>query len=171
MKKKGFKLIIFYLVFVITGLAGHFINDFFSAKKALEMSLKWCGIGVAGFALYYAYLSTFGYDQFVPVWRNVIGLITLSAVVFMVSLVSVQGILIELNCIIGNQKDYRLTGVVTKIKYPDKKKIGNNYTLDIARRVERDTIEMVVPTNHYKEGDKFDKMMKIGSLGLIYSDN
>ncbi|MBR9776721.1 MAG: hypothetical protein GYB55_17545 [Cytophagales bacterium] len=103
--------------------------------------------------------------------ENLLGTIVLIAIISLITLVSFQGYLILINSHLGQQKKYLLTGQITKLDFPKEKKIGNKYSIEIARKLEQDTISLDVPTNGYIEAENFTKTMKMGSLGFIYSKN
>ena len=69
----------------------------------------------------------------------------------MVTFISFQGLLMLINNNIGEQKNYKLCGKIIKLHYPEKKKIGNKYSIFIKRKIEKDTIELNVPKNEYVE--------------------
>lgn len=170
-KKKNLVLITLFLIFAIIGILGNYSYDFMTSKQALGAAFKWCGIPTLMFAVYYAYRSTFGHDSSIPVWKNLLATVVITIIVSMITLLSFKGLLIRINCRLGLQKDYLLSGQILKLNYPEKKKAGNSYSLQIIREIEKDTIDLEVPTNRYLTGEKFNKLMKIGSLGFIYSKN
>lgn len=168
--KNDLKLIIPFILFVILGLYGMYSMDFISVSQTMKMTFKWCLVPTIIFALYYAYRSSFGNKTIIAVWRNTLTFIVITILTGMVTFVSFQGVLMIVNKNIGLQKEYLLSGKITKLNYPEKKKVGNKYSIEIERKLEKDTIELNVPTNKYHEGQNFEKLMKIGSLNFIYSE-
>ncbi|MBI0400563.1 hypothetical protein [Cyclobacterium marinum] len=169
--KRDLKLILPFLIFVIVGISGVYSVDFITGEQTLAAAIKWCGIPTLIFALYYSYQATFGHRNDIPIWKNLLGTIVLIAIISLITLVSFQGYLILINSHLGQQKKYLLTGQITKLDFPKEKKIGNKYSIEIARKLEQDTISLDVPTNGYIEAENFTKTMKMGSLGFIYSKN
>lgn len=165
---KDLKLIIPFILFVILGVYGVYSTDFISISQTLKKTFEWCIIPITIFALYYAYSSSFGYKTTITIWRNTLTFIMMAIMIGMVTFLSFQGILMIINKNIGEQKEYLLSGKITKLKYTEKKKIGNKYSIEIARKLEKDTIELNVPTREYLKGQNFEKQMKVGSLGFIY---
>lgn len=170
--KKDFKLIIPFILFLIFGVYGIYSVDFISVSQTMKTTFEWCTIPTIIFALYYAYHSSFGYKTTIAIaiWRNTFTFIVMTIIIGMITFTSFQGILMLINKNIGPQKEYLLSGKITKLKYPENKKIGNEYSIEIERKLEKDTIELNVPTNQYFEKQKFEKRMKIGSLNFIYSE-
>jgi hypothetical protein len=168
--KKDFKLIIPFILFVIFGIYGIYSIDFISVNQTMKTAFEWCIIPTIIFSLYYAYHSSFGYKKTIAIWRNTFTFIAIAIMVEMISFTSSQGILMLINKNIGRQKEYLLSGKITKLNYPENKKIGNKYSIEIERKLEKDTIELNVPTNQYFEKQKFKKRMKIGSLNFIYAE-
>lgn len=165
------KLIIPFILFVLLGIYGRYLFDYISVSQTLKITFRWCLIPSIAFALYYAYYASFGYKKIsVPIWKNFFVFLTMTAVILIISLSSFQGILIIINSKLGNQKDYLLSGKIIKIDYLERKKIGNNYSIEIQRKLENDTIKLNVPTNEYHIGQSFEKEMKIGLLNFIYSE-
>lgn len=165
---KDLKLIIPFILFVIVGVYGMYSTDFISISHTLKTTFQWCIIPTTLFSLYFAYRSSFGYRTTIIIWRNTLTFIVVAYMIGMVTFISFQGILMLINKNIGQQKEYLLSGKITKLKYPEKKKIGNKYSIEIERKLEKDTIELDVPTRKYQKGQNFEKRMKLGSLGFIY---
>lgn len=168
--KKDFKLIIPFILFVMLGIYGIYSADFISVSQTMKTTFEWCIIPTIIFSLYYAYQSSFGYKTTIAIWRNTFTFIAMAIIIGMITFTSFQGILMLINKNIGPQKEYLLSGKITKLKYPEREKIGNKYSIEIERKLEKDTIELNVPTNQYFEKQKFEKRMKIGSLNFIYSE-
>jgi hypothetical protein len=166
---KNLKLIIPFILFVIVGIYGIYSVDFISVSQTMKTTLEWCILPTIIFALYYAYRSSFGYNKAIAIWKNTLTFIIMTIMIGMVTFISFQGLLMLINSNIGEQKDYKLCGKIIKLNYPEKKKIGNKYSIFIKREVEKDTVELNVPKNEYVEKQNFEKEMKIGSLKFIYS--
>lgn len=165
-------LIIPFIVFVIIGIYGLYSVNYISESQTMEATFNYCIIPTIIFALYYAYRSSFGYKAvIVPIWKNILSFTVMTIIIGMVTFISFQGILIIINNNIGQQKEYLLSGKIIKLDYPEKKKIGNKYAVEIERNVEKDTIKLNVSTNKYQKGQDFEKSMKIGLLKFIYSEN
>ncbi|WP_187696156.1 hypothetical protein, partial [Xanthovirga aplysinae] len=156
--------------FVIIGISGVYSVDFLTDSTTLDATFDWLIIPVVSLSIFFAYHGTFGYKKEIPVWKNLIGMGALTFVFSMITFISFQVYLIRINCKLGEHKDYLLEGQITKLNYPENKKIGNKYRIEILRAKEMDTVELSVPTNEYFTGQKFRKMMKLGSLGFIYSE-
>ena len=170
--KKDLILIIPFIVFVIIGIYGLYSVNYISESQTMEATFNWCIVPTIIFALYYAYRSSFGYKEvIVPIWKNILSFTVMTIIIGMVIFISFQGILIIINNNIGQQKEYLLSGKIIKLDYPEKKKIGNKYAIVIKRKLEKDTIELNVPTNKYQKGQNFEKSMKIGCLKFIYAEN
>ena len=169
---KDLKLIIPFILFVIMGICGLHSVNYISESQTMEATFNWCIIPTIVFALYYAYRSSFGYKEvIVPIWKNILSFTVMTIIIGMVTFISLQGILISINNNIGQQKEYLLSGKIIKLDYPEEKKIGNKYAIEIERKVEKDTIKLNVPHNNYQKGQNFEKSMKIGLLKFIYSEN
>jgi hypothetical protein len=166
---KDLKLIIPFILFIIVGIYGIYSVDFISVSQTMKMTLEWCILPTIIFSLYYAYRSSFGYDIAIAIWKNTLTFIIMTIMIGMVTFISFQGFLMLVNCNIGEQKNYKLVGKIIKLNYPEKKKIGNKYSIYISRELEKDTIELNVPKNEYVKKQNFEKEMKIGSLKFIYS--
>ena len=167
--KRDLSVIIPFIIFVSIGVYGLFSVDFIEGDPTMDFTFKWFGIPIILLAAYYAFRATFGYDRSVAIWRNIIGFIVMTFITGMILFISFQGLIILINNNIGNHKDYHLHGQIVRLDYPEEKKAGNKYFIDIKRDIEKDTLNLVVPTNHYVQGQLFSKMMKIGSFGFIYS--
>jgi hypothetical protein len=162
------KLIVFFLVFLAGGLYGGYSVDFIQNDKALAMTFRWFTVPSIIIGLYYGYRSTFGYNKETARWRNVIGLVTLTLILGIMSLKFFQGYLVFFNCNLGTQKQIVLKGQVTKLDYPKTKKPFNNYAI-IIETDSNESITLDVPTNEYSVGQIFEKELTLGSLGLLYS--
>lgn len=167
---KDLKLIIPFILFVILGVYGICTNDFISISQPLKTMFEWCIIPITIFALYYAYRSSFGYKTTSTIWKNTLTFIVIAIMTGMVTFISFQGILMLINKNIGQQREYLLSGKIARLKYPEKKKMLNKYSIEIVRELEKDTIELNVPTREYLKDQNFEKQMKVGSLGFIYFD-
>lgn len=170
--KKDLKLIIPFILFVIIGISGLYSVNYISESQTMEATFNYCIIPTIIFALYYAYHSSFGYKEvIVPIWKNILSFTVMTIIIGMITFISFQGILIIINNNIGQQKEYLLSGKIIKLDYPEEKKVGNKYAIEIERKDEKDTIKLNVPTNKYQKGENFEKSMKIGFLKFIYSEN
>lgn len=167
--KRDLNLIIPFLIFVTIGVYGLYSVDFIAWEETMDYTFKYCGVPTILIAAYFAYRSTFGYDKDMEVWRNLLGFIVMTFIAGMVIFISFQGLLILINCNVGQNKEYILDGQITKLDYPEKKKPLNKYSIEIIRAAELDTIKLDVPNNDYEQGEDFSKKMKMGSLGFIYA--
>jgi hypothetical protein len=164
------KKIIPFILFIGIGTIGAFSVETILREKPMAMTLKWCGVPTLIFAIYFAYRASFGYPKKVPVWQNNIGMLTMTAVCCMLFFMAFQGILILINCNIGQQKDYQVQGKITKIESTKSKNGRISYSLWLDRQIENDTVKIEMPYSNFSEGDFFSKKMKEGSLGFIYSN-
>ena len=82
---------------------------------------------------------------------------------------SCQGYLILYNCNVGTQKIFLIKGQVTKLDYPKRKKPLNKYAIVIMTDDNKEIIKLDVPTNQYFVGQTFEKELRLGSLGFLYS--
>lgn len=168
--KKDIKFLIPFGIFITIGMYGSTSVDFLVSSPTFDKTFKWCGIPTLFLSLYYAYRATFGYPNQIALWRNSLNFIVITFLTLIMFFVSIQGILVLTNCKIGEQKEFLLTGRITKLHYPKKKKVFEKYTIEIERKAKGDLIKLDVPTNEYSQGQLFSKKMKIGSLGFIYLD-
>lgn len=167
--KSDLTIIILLLVFVSIGIYGINSIEFIVGKETINFTLKWCGIPILLLALYYAFKSTFAYHKSAEIWRNLVGFVIMTFIMGMVFFISFQGLIILINNNLGDHKEYQLQGKIVNLDYPKDKKIGNKYSIEIKREIELDTIKLDVPTNHYLQGQKFTKKMKIGYFGFLYA--
>lgn len=163
------KLIIPFLLFVGVGIYGLYAVDYVVVSQTTKTTFEWCLLPTLIFALYYAYRCSFGYTKAIALWKNTLTFSLTTIMIVMVTFVSFQGLLMLINSTIGTQKAYKLSGEVITLHYPENKKIGAKYSIFIKREIEKDTIELNVPTNEYVEKQHFEKAMKLGSLQFIYS--
>lgn len=170
--KKDIQIIIPFVLFIGVGTLGTLSKTFILRDSTMAITLKWCGIPILFFAVYYAYKATFGYPKKVAIWRNTISMATVTALCSILFFVAFEGYLILFNCNIGQQSDYSMVGTITKVE-STKSKSGqiSSYNISLHRKLEMDTIRIQVPTGEFIEGQLFSKKMKVGSLGFIYSDN
>lgn len=162
------KLILFFLIFLFIGLYGGYTMDFVQNEKALSMTFKWFTIPSIIIGLYYGYNSTFGYNKEIAKWRSIIGLLTLTLIIGIMSLKSFQGYLVLFNCNLGTQERIVIRGQVTKLDFPKSKKPFNNYAI-VIETDSNESIVLDVPTNEYSVGQIFKKELTLGSLGILYS--
>lgn len=170
--KRDLYIIIPFLLLLIIGVYGVYYLPYISGDQSFGFVKRYLLIPLIVFSLAYAYFSTFGYKQqiTVAVWKNLVVFVVLFIMISMVNFLSFQGSVIIINKEFGAQNNYLLSGEIVKVDYPVPKKWGNKYRVFIKREIENDTIEMDVPTNNYRLGQKFKKEMKIGLLGFIYSE-
>ncbi|SNR53444.1 hypothetical protein [Flavobacterium sp. ov086] len=169
-ENRDLKIIIPFLVLLVIGLYGMYSVDYISVNLTFEFVKKYLLIPLFLFSLFYAYCGTFRSDKKAALWKNILVFIILAMSIGMVTFVALQGLSMIVNKEFGTQHKYNLSGEIIKLNYPENKKIGNKYSIYIKRDVENDTIELNVPTNKYRVGQKINKEMKIGSLKFIYSD-
>ena len=168
--KKDLQVIIPFILFVGIGIYGDFSVNFILRDKPFATTLKWCGVPILLFAVYYAYRATFGYPQKASIWRNTLGFFVMTAICSMLFFVAFEGFLILFNCNIGHQNDYQMKGIITKIEATKSKSGRILYTLLIHRELEKDIVKIDIPKNEFMEGQLFVNQMKVGSLGFIYSN-
>ena len=169
MAKKYFQLIIPFLVFVLIGIYGTFSTDFILRQQSIDMTYKWFSLPAAILAVYFAYRATFGYDK-KKLRQNIIGIIVLSVGCFVLFFTAFEGYLIIYNCNVGEQRAYQLKGQIQNIKITKTRGGRLSYTITIYQELEKDNVELTVPSNIYYEGQYFSEKMKIGSLGFIYNN-
>ena len=167
--KRDLTLILSFLVFLIGGIYFGYSIAFIQNDKALSTTFKWCTIPSVLMAAYYGYRATFGYNMKVAVWRNVLGLLALTAICTLMFLKSFQGYLVFYNCNLGTQRKILIKGQIAKLDYPKSKKPFNNYAVVIITDDNKQTIKLDVPTNQYVVGQLFEKELTEGSLGFLYS--
>lgn len=170
--KRDLYIIIPFLILLIIGICGVYYLPYISGDQSFGFVKRYLLIPLIVFSLAYAYFSTFGYKQqiAVPVWKNLVVFVVMFTIISLVNCLSLQGSVIIINKEFGAQNNYLLSGEIVKVGYPVPKKCGNKYHIFIKREIEKDTIEMDVPTNNYRLGQKFKKEMKVGLLGFIYSE-
>ncbi|MGZ5548911.1 MAG: hypothetical protein ACXWFZ_13285 [Nitrososphaeraceae archaeon] len=82
---------------------------------------------------------------------------------------SSQGYVVLWNAYIGKQEETIVRGIVNKIDYPRRKKLLNSYAIVITSKNTEQPINLDVPSNKYSIGIPFEKRMRKGSLGILYS--
>lgn len=162
------KLIVIFLIFLVGGLYGGYSVDFIQNDKAISLAFKWFTIPSIIIGLYYGYHSTFGYNKEVAKWKNIIGLLTLTLIIGLMSLKFFQGYLVLYNCNFGTQDSLVIKGKVKALDFPKTKKPFNNYAI-IIETDSNANITLDVPTNEYSIGQIFEKELALGSLGILYS--
>ena len=100
--KRDLNDIIPIIIFVSIGVYGLFSVDFIEGDPTMDFTFKWFGLPTVLLAIYYAYRATFGYDNGVAIWRNLIGIIVMTFITSMVLFISFQGLIILINNNIGN---------------------------------------------------------------------
>lgn len=168
LKKNDIRLSLFLLIFLIIGIIGLNSCHFYDENALFDLTKKWCVIPLVLISLFWSYRITFGYDTSQKFLKNTLGFIVMTIISMMLLYVSFEGNLLIINSYIGKQQDYLITGEVIKLKYPENKKMLNHYSIIIQLSKKNDSVELIVPTNEYIVGDKFEQDMKIGSLGVLY---
>ncbi len=165
--KTGYCIVAAFFFFVLAGVIGMNAYPFLQNEKALSLSLKWCGILALIIAMSLAYMANRG-DR--ARWGKIGGFIVVTLVSTVIAVVAFQGWIVLCNCYLGAQKNTLVKGTVKMLHFPKKKKLLNHYTIVIEMEGEQNVIEIDVPTNNYSPGDPFSKEMKLGSLGILYSE-
>lgn len=162
------KSILIFLIFLAGGLYGGYSVDFIQNDKALSLAFIWFTVPSLLIGLFYGYSWTFGYKKEVARWRNLIGMLTLTLIMTLMSLKFFQGYLVFYNCNFGTQNRLVIKGQITKLDFPETKKPLNNFTIAI-RTDFNESFTIDVPTNEYYIGQVFEKELTLGSLGILYS--
>ncbi|GAA4377914.1 hypothetical protein [Hymenobacter koreensis] len=169
MTRTDLKIITFFLLYFFVGSWGVYFYEYAESQKALHLSFKWFIIpsAVLGVALSYYVVFLKGTEQ--AIWRKILGSVAILLVFIMVFTVSTQGFIILWNAQIGNQEKVVLRGTISELDYPEKKKPLNSYAVFINLDSTKENINLTVPTNDYRVGQRFERSMTRGSLGIVYS--
>lgn len=163
------KLLIPFLLFVILGLWGSYSFPFIESHKAFTLSFKWFIVPSLILGVIYSYYSVFLRGPQQAKWRKVVGLFTLTLIFALLFLRSFQGYLVLCNAYIGKQEELAIRGTVHQLDYPKKKKPLNTYAIVVGFNNKEQSIKLDVPSNGYIIGQVFERKMRKGSLGLLYS--
>jgi hypothetical protein len=164
--RNDIKLIAFFLLFVGFGLLGSFYFDIREDKKALSLSMRWCFFPSLLLGCIYAYYGGFKRAPPQALWRKVISVLVLTVVATLIFLRCFQGYIWIINSQMGNQSQVLVSGVITKVDRPVRKKRLNSYIIHV-----KDTLREVVldvPGEDWREGQYFKKLLTKGSLELLY---
>lgn len=162
------KLLILFFLFFTGGIYSVNSEVIIQNEKALSIAFKWFSVPSVIVGAIFSYRSTFGCNRKTALWRNILGLLTLTLISTLATIISFQGYLVLLNCNVGKQKNIFVKGVVTKLNYPKRKKPLNHYAIVIKVDGKNETIKLDVPTNQYFVGQPFEKELTLGSLAFLY---
>ncbi|TCZ63830.1 hypothetical protein [Flaviaesturariibacter aridisoli] len=167
--KTDLKYIVPFLLFVGLGLWGSFHFPFREDKKALALTFRWCFLPSLVLGVLYGYYGGYKRAPAQAKWRNVLAVFALTIFATLIFLRSFQGYIFLANRYFGMQNDILVWGIISKVDAPKKKKPLNSYTiyLDCGNKAE---IVLDVPGTEWHEGLPFSKVLRKGSLGLLYGN-
>jgi hypothetical protein len=167
MSKKDILHILLFIAFIAIGLLGSYSYTFFEGKRSLDLTVKWLGIPSLIVGCYFGYYSSAGNFGKIKLWRAILSTVALCFVFTILSFRCFQGYLMVFNST-GQQKIKLIVGKIEILRAPKTRKPLNGSTATI-RTNDNKIIVLEIPNDSYEEGDKFERIMKVGRLGILYS--
>lgn len=160
-----------FILLMIISIWGTYAFTYVESKKPQQLAFRWFLIPAISISAFYAYYSVVKRSLIRQLWKKLLLIISFEVVFSVLLLLSCRSVIILWNGHIGTQSFYRVTGIVKTIEYPKSKGVLSTYTTSVLMNTTDSILSFDITGKEYVIGETFDKQMKIGSLGFLYSKN